>query len=165
MTFLPVVERELRVTARNRRLYWGRCVAAFISLLLVIWFLLTFARGSNSAQNAMQIFWGLSAFAFLYCLVGGLFLTADCISEEKREGTLGLLFLTNLKGYDVAFGKLAATSLRAVYSVLAIYPILTIPLLLGGIEFAEIGRMALVLLVTLIFSLCIGLFVSSCSRE
>src|SRR4051812_47559482 len=129
MTFLPVVERELRVTARSRKLYLGRAAAAFISLLLVVWFLMMFAQGSNSAETALKIFWGLSSFSFLYCLVGGLFLTADSISEEKREGTLGLLFLTNLKGYDVAFGKLAATSLRAVYSVIAIFPILTIPLL------------------------------------
>ena len=27
--------------------------------------------------------------------------TADSLSAEKREGTLGLLFLTDLRGYDV----------------------------------------------------------------
>src|SRR5687768_6017918 len=164
MSFLPVVERELRVTARAPRLYWGRMAAAAIAVAIIAWFWLA-STGGGSAQRAKLIFGTLSTFSFGYCLILGLFLTADCISEEKREGTLGLLFLTNLKGYDVAFGKLAANSFRALYSLIAIFPVLTIPLLLGGLVGQEIFRMALVLLVTLIFSLTLGLFVSAVSRH
>ena len=57
----------------------------------------------------MGLFWGLTGSAVFYCLLSGVWFTADCLSEEKREGTLGLLFLTDLKGYDVVFGKLVAT--------------------------------------------------------
>ena len=166
MSFLPVVERELRVTARTPRLYWGRLSAAAIAVAIIAWFWLASAGGgSTSAQRAKLIFGTLSTFSFAYCLVLGLFLTADCISEEKREGTLGLLFLTNLKGYDVALGKLAACSFRALYSLIAIFPVLTIPLLLGGLVGREIFRMALVLVVTLVFSLTVGLLISSVSRH
>jgi ABC-type transport system involved in multi-copper enzyme maturation permease subunit len=166
MSFLPVVERELRVTARNSRLYWGRMAAAAIAVAIIAWFwLATAGAGSTSAQRAKVIFSTLSMFSFCYCLVLGLFLTADCISEEKREGTLGLLFLTNLKSYDVALGKLGANSFRALYSLIAIFPVLTIPLLLGGLVGQEIFRMALVLVVTLIFSLTLGLFLSSISKH
>ena len=52
-----------------------------------------------------MLFTVLNAIAFIFCLLAGVFLTADCLSEEKREGTLGLLFLTSLKGYDVVLGK------------------------------------------------------------
>lgn len=166
MSFLPVVERELRVTARSSRLYWGRMAAAAIAVAIIAWFWLASAGGgSTSAQRAKLIFGTLSTFAFGYCLVLGLFLTADCISEEKREGTLGLLFLTNLKGYDVALGKLGASSFRALYSLIAIFPVLTIPLLLGGLVGQEIFRMALVLVATLIFSLTVGLLISAVSRH
>lgn len=166
MSFLPVVERELRVTARSSRLYWGRLGAAAIAVAIIAWFWLASAGGSStSADRAKIIFGTLSTFSFVYCLLLGLFLTADCISEEKREGTLGLLFLTNLKGYDVALGKLAANSFRALYSLIAIFPVLTIPLLLGGLVGQEIFRMALVLLVTLVFSLTLGLLLSSISRH
>src|SRR5688572_22343582 len=145
MTFFPVVERELRVLARSRRLYWGRFVSAQIALALVAWtwFTISSASGANAARH---IFTGLSILTFGYCLLFGSFLTADSISEEKREGTLGLLFLTDLKGYDVAFGKLAANSLQAIYNLLAIFPVLSIPLLLGGLAGAEVFRMTLVLL-------------------
>jgi hypothetical protein len=73
------------------------------------------------------------------CRPAGLFAswpllgTADCISSEKREGTLGLLFLTDLKGYSVILGKMLATSLNSFYALTAIFPVLAIPLLLGGI--------------------------------
>src|SRR5688572_4965225 len=165
MTFFPVVERELRVLARSRRLYWGRFVSAQIALALVAWFWFFSVSSASTANAAKQIFTGLSVLTFGYCLLFGSFLTADSISEEKREGTLGLLFLTDLKGYDVAFGKLAANSLQAIYNLLAIFPILSIPLLLGGLAGAEVFRMTLVLLDALIFSLTVGLLISTVSRH
>ena len=58
----------------------------------------------------MGLFCILTGSAVFYCLLSGVWFTADCLSEEKREGTLGLLFLTDLKGYDVVLGKLVATS-------------------------------------------------------
>ncbi len=164
MSFLPVVERELRVLSRNRRLYWGRFAAAQVALAIVAWSWFTFARAAASSA-ATQIFGALATTTIVYCLFAGVFLTADCVSEEKRDGTLGLLFLTDLKGYDVAFGKLAANSLQAVYNLFAIFPVLTIPLLLGGLAGLEVVRVALVLLNTLIFSLTVGLLVSTWSQH
>ncbi|HZQ48617.1 MAG TPA: hypothetical protein VFC07_16485, partial [Verrucomicrobiae bacterium] len=79
--------------------------------------------------------------------------------------TLGLLFLTDLNGYDVVFGKLAATSLNALYGLLAIFPVLAIPMLLGGITNGEFWRVVLVLVNAFMFSLAIGIFVSAVSRD
>src|SRR5206468_1737190 len=72
--------------------------------------------------------------------------------------------LTDLKGYDVVLGKLAATSLDAFYGLIAILPVLAIPLLLGGVSIEEFWRMSLVLTNALFFSLAAGIFVSSMSR-
>ena len=107
-------------------------------------------------QIALVLFGILTGGGVLYCLFCGVRLTADCLSEEKREGTLGLLFLTDLKGYDVVLGKLAATSLNSFYGVLAVVPMLALPLLLGGVTPGEFWRMALVALNTLFFSLARG---------
>jgi ABC-type transport system involved in multi-copper enzyme maturation permease subunit len=107
----------------------------------------------------------LTGSAALYCLFSGVWSTADCLSEEKREGTLGLLFLTDLKGYDVVFGKLVATSLNGFYALLAVVPILALPLLLGGITGGEFARMALVVVNTLFFSLALGICVSAVCRS
>jgi hypothetical protein len=68
-----------------------------------------------------------------------------------------------LRGYDVVLGKLAATSLNAFYGVLAMVPMLAVPLLLGGVTPGEFERMALVILDTLFFSLTLGICVSAVS--
>jgi ABC-type transport system involved in multi-copper enzyme maturation permease subunit len=111
------------------------------------------------------LFSGLSWLCMIYGLAAGRLMTADCLSREKREGTLGLLFLTDLKGYDVVLGKLAATSLDGFYGLLAVFPLLAIPLLAGGMTNGELWRMALVLVNTFLFSLAIGLFVSAMCRD
>ena len=111
------------------------------------------------------LFGVLTGSALLYSLLSGIRDTADCVSSEKREGTLGLLFLTDLKGYDVVIGKMTANSLNAFYSVLAVLPMMAVPLLMGGVEMGEFGRAALVIVNTLFFSLTLGLCMSSVSRS
>ena len=123
MTFLPIVARELRVTARRRGTYRVRMAVALIAMVLTgIIFFVNFGAPQN--QVGRHLFEGLSVLAIIYCLFSGRISTADCLSEEKREGTLGLLFLTDLKGYDVVLGKLAATSVSAFYGLLAMLPCL-----------------------------------------
>jgi ABC-type transport system involved in cytochrome c biogenesis permease component len=166
MRFLPVVERELRVSARSPRLYWGRFTAALIAMALVAWIWFMFGATGNSTTRAKEIFAVLAGFSFVYCLILGFLATADTISEEKREGTLGLLFLTNLNGYDVILGKLAANSLHSFYSLISILPVLAIPWLLGGgLTGGDFWRMALVLLGSLMLSLCVGIFISALSKH
>jgi hypothetical protein len=111
------------------------------------------------------LFWGLAAVALVHCLLAGRRSTADCLSQEKRDGTMGLLFLTDLTGFDVVIGKLVATSLGGFYGLLAIFPVMAVPLLVGGMTSGELWRMTLVLVVTFVFSLSIGVFCSAGSRE
>src|SRR5882724_10337714 len=160
MTFLPIVARELRVAARRRGTYWSRLGAALAGLAVGAWVMLI-PELRSPQRLGIYLFVALSVIAYVHSLLAGLFTTADCLSEEKREGTLGLLFLTDLKGYDIVLGKLAATSLNALYGMLAIFPVMALSILFGGITAGEFWRMALVLLNTLFFSLSAGLFISA----
>ena len=163
MTFLPIVERELRVRARHKATFRTR-IGAALTVCVIIGFFLLGSRVSPAGVGK-TVFWFVSVLAFIWCLFEGPRNTADALSEEKRAGTLGLLFLTDLKGYDVVLGKLLGTSLNSFYGVLAIVPPLSIPLLLGGVTVGEFWRMVLVLLVTLVFSLSASLFISANSRN
>src|SRR5205823_6369189 len=147
MTFLPVVERELRVAARLKSTFRTRISAALIALVIAAGFLLTSsASGFSTAVMGQALFKTLGWLSLGSALLAGLFLTSDCISEEKREGTLGLLFLTDLRGYDVVAGKLAATSTRTICALLALWPILAVTLLMGGVTAAQFWQTALSLL-------------------
>jgi len=164
MTFLPIVTRELRVASRRRSTYWLRTGATLVVLLLGTWLFLLMQH-EPPRDLATYLFGTLTGSAVLYALLSGVRATADCLSEEKREGTLGLLFLTDLKGYDVVLGKLVANSVNAFYSVVAVVPVLAIPMLMGGLTPGEFGRMALVALNSLFFSLAVGIGVSAMSRS
>jgi hypothetical protein len=163
MTFLPIVERELRESSRRPATYRMRSLLALSAL--AIWFFLFIAGTGSGIRKGMMLFIAIGVLALGFCLVAGIFLTADCLSEEKREGTIGLLFLTELKGYDVVFGKLVATSLHSIYGLLAVLPLLALPLLMGGVTSGEFWRVTLVLLLTLYLTLSIGMLVSAFARE
>jgi hypothetical protein len=60
---------------------------------------------------------------------------------------------------------MAATSANAVYGLISALPLLALPLVMGGVTGGEFGRVSLVLLATLGFSLSAGIFVSAGSRE
>jgi ABC-type transport system involved in multi-copper enzyme maturation permease subunit len=164
MTFLPIVARELRVASRRRVTYWVRTGAALAVMILGTWLFLMM-HTEQPAAIAQMLFAVLTGSAVLYALLSGVRDTADCLTSEKRDGTLGLLFLTDLKGYDVVIGKLAATSLNALYSIIAVLPMFAVPLLLGGVTLGEFGRASLVALNSMFFSLSLGIFMSSISRS
>lgn len=165
MTFLPIVARELRVTARRRSTYWIRFAAAALALLLSGWsFMFLFSMGAASMAGKM-LFGSLTGLAWLYAVMGGVFKTADALSEEKREGTLGLLFLTDLKGYDIVLGKIVAASVNWFFGLIALFPILALALLMGGVAPGEFWREILALTNLLFYSLALGMFVSSFMRN
>ncbi len=158
---LPIVHRELQVAARRRGTYRLRFWLALA--MMGMWLcLLRFGQSTLPAsQQGQSLFRASGILALGFCLVAGAFLTADCLSEEKREGTLGLLFLTELKGYEVVLGKLIATSLHGFYGLLAVLPLLGLPLLIGSVTAGEFWRIALALVATLFLSLSIGMLVSA----
>lgn len=163
MTFLPIVDRQLRESSRRPATYRMRSLLALSAL--AIWFFLLIAGSNSGIRKGMMLFIAIGVLALGFCLVAGIFLTADCLSEEKREGTLGRLFLTELKGYDVVFGKLVATSLHSIYGLLAVLPLLALPLLMGGVTSGEFWRVTAVLLLTLYLTLSIGMLVSAFTRK
>ncbi|HNQ89770.1 MAG TPA: ABC transporter permease subunit [Verrucomicrobiota bacterium] len=155
------MERELRVAARRPGPFWARLAAALVAVViggLGLWW-----EGDVKANLVLGagLFGALGRACFVFALLAGPVFTADVLSEERREGTLGLLFLTDLRGYDVVLGKLAAASVTSVFSLLATLPVLAIPILLGGVSLAEFGRTALALGTALFFSLAVGMMVSA----
>ena len=164
MKFLPIVERELRVAARRWSTYWVRTWVATLVIVAGAWIVLA-TLDTPPHGVAQFLFFSVAGGALLYCLLTGVRATADCLSEEKREGTLGLLFLTNLKGYDVVAGKLVANTLNSFYGLLAILPVVAVALLMGGLTATQLGCAALALVNAMFLSVCVGMFASACCRS
>jgi hypothetical protein len=165
MTFLPIVERELRVASRKRGLIRIRVGMALLGSLVAGGLLLISMLMGHTATLGGTLFKAVTLLTFFFCLFLGLHRTADSLSEEKREGTLGFLFLTDLRGYDIVLGKLVGASLNSFYGLLAVLPILSISILLGGVTLTEFLRASAMLMNTLFFSVTLCLFVSAISRS
>jgi ABC-type transport system involved in multi-copper enzyme maturation permease subunit len=159
----PIVSRELLVASRRRETQLIRFVTALTAIVVLAWMFIVMRMDNAPPNQFSQIIFGVMAgFAFFFCNLAGVRLTADTLSEEKRNGTLGLLFLTNLRGLDVVLGKMSACSLQAVFGLMAVAPVMMVPLLMGGVDPAEVGRMVGVLFAALFMSLSVGM---ACSAQ
>jgi hypothetical protein len=122
------------------------------------------AAWATPAVMGAFVFNGIVGAAFLVSCSACL-LTADAISAEWREGTLGLLFLTRVKVLDVLLGKLASIGIAGLCALLAFLPVLMVPVLAGGVTGGEALRKGLGLLDALLLALVVGLFSSAAERE
>jgi len=127
--------------------------------------LLSFEVAPQSSAVVSRVLFGnlqAAVFAVIWLVVP--FLTADVLSRERREGTLGLLFLTPLTARAVVMGKGMAQALRALMLVLATGPFLAVPLLLGGVSVWEVGLAAMADAASLVLALAAGLAASAWTR-
>jgi ABC-type transport system involved in cytochrome c biogenesis permease component len=112
-----------------------------------------------------HLFGALNATLFLSIWILVPLLTADIISREKREGTLGLLFLTPLTPFGIVLGKTLIQGLRAVTLYLAVLPALAVPFLLGGVTWKD-GAVSLLLNSSaLVLALAAGLVASTLTSD
>jgi hypothetical protein len=164
MTFQPILERELRVRARSRATYWSRFAAAALATLLCLPQMFASYPSGGPAALGQVLLGMIVGAAFLLCCAACL-LTSDTISSERREGTLGLLLLTQVNPLDLLVGKLGAAGLTSLCALLTFLPMLMITVLAGGVTGGEAFRKELVLLDTLFLALAAGVWVSARGRE
>lgn len=162
MFMLPVAAREVREASRQTRTYAWRWITAAIALAFIA-FISWITRYSSSQGH--ELFIAISVLAYIYCLLAGAVRTADTIAQEKRDNTLGLLFLTDLKGWDIILGKLLSSSVNCIFGLLAMVPMLAIPMMMGGVPWAEFIRSILGLFTALFLSISWGFLISALFRQ
>ncbi|HVM51195.1 MAG TPA: hypothetical protein VMU04_24410 [Candidatus Acidoferrum sp.] len=164
MTFLPLIERELRLRARSPAVYWTRFGVGLAGVLICVPQLMSATPWGTPAGVGRGVFDGLVCAAFLLiCFV--CLLISDALNAERREGTLGLLLLTRVRVLDVLLGKLGSIGIAGVCALVAFLPALALPILAGGVTVGEAFRKELALLNVLLFALAAGLFAAAAQRE
>jgi len=144
----------------SRLIFGGIAILAEAVCLFII------SKSRNGAAfPAKTLFYILIGLAVWYVLIAGTRSASDCVSREKREGTLGLLFLTDLKGYDVVIGKLVSNGLAVFYGFLAIFPVLGVSFLMGGVTGGEFFCATLAILNIVFVALAAGILASTLFTE
>src|SRR5260221_11497484 len=131
MTALPLVTRELQAEAGRPFNYWLRALGA--GSVLAAFMLTSLNLQAAPAQHGAALFMALNSALSIAIWILVPVLTADCISREKRDGTLGLLFLTPLTAGDIIIAKVLIHGLRAATLIVAALPLLGLPLILDGV--------------------------------
>src|ERR1700704_2861913 len=108
MSVLPVIVRELRAQSRQPLTHWLRIaggVSVAGAIAAALWTMGTIksqAGGGNMLANPVQtfgttLFGKMNLFIFVAIWLFVPLATADAVSRERREGTLVLLYLTELR--------------------------------------------------------------------
>lgn len=155
----PIARREMLVLARSPAYYRARITNSIVMLLMGIGF------GSLYHYTGLaiigQLMPMLTFVVLLMCLFAGVHLTSDSLSREKRDGTIGLLFLTNLSPFQIVLGKLVAHGLMGFYSVFIALPLLSLIMIVGGMRPWDIVTIGLTAMNILFFSSAVGLWASA----
>ncbi|HKQ37578.1 MAG TPA: ABC transporter permease [Verrucomicrobiae bacterium] len=163
MLALPIARRELLVLSRAPLTWKNRMgVSAVVLGAAILLSVFYHFGGSKALTMGMHFFGGMLS---MMCLFAGVALTADSIAEEKRAGTIGLLFLTDLSPFEIVMGKLIAHGVRGFYTAICALPLLSMSMIVGGMRFSEVLMYMFSALNSLFCAAGVGLFASTICRD
>lgn len=162
MDCLPVLQRELRVALRKQRPVARRLKVASLSIAGVVLLLFLFGSAYAEFGSFLHRLLYLLSLALILCTPG---LTLDIFAEERRNDTLGLIFLSGLGAMEIFASKLLGAALIAANDLLAIAPLLALPFLLGGVSFDLFAVSLCSLPCLLLFVLAVCCLASVLSRS
>ena len=158
-----LIGRELRGMSRQGQLFWVRVIGAGLGIATMA---LLLVRDVEVGRNlGAWIFQTLNQTLTFGILLIGPVITADCIAAEKREGTLGLLFLAPISSRDIVLAKAVANAVRAFTLLLSVVPMMALPVVFGGVP----GNVLLFSMLGQVMALCLalaaGILASTLHRE
>ncbi len=158
----PIFSREL-VTAPRRWQHFAYRVlygALLWGLFYTAWLVLTGTQLIRTVQD--MAFFGSTLFVILAPLQLALltFLaatrSASAVAQEKDKKTILLLLMTRLTNHELVLGKLLASLLDVLVMLATALPIFMLLTLFGGVSLAQVGRVFLVTLATVLVAGSLG---------
>jgi len=161
MISLPIIFREFQTAARRKRTFVVRSVFVAALFLVSMFFLASQQFQPVRPALGLYVLAVMAWITFALVLLLGPALTSACIAEEKQEGTLGLLFLTNMNAADVILGKWAGKGFPLVMLALAAMPFYFLPVLFGGVNSEQALAIVASIFGALLVTLSVGIFCST----
>lgn len=154
---LALFVRSVRDDTRAKSLIWSRIGIASAVLISIMT-----ANNRASAGGAA----GLSFFAtlvwmnFVAISVAGMSYFASSITEEKEEGTLGLLRMADLSPFAILLGKSTSRLVGGFLLLLVQVPFAMLSVTLGGVRMEQVIQCYSLLGAYLFFACNLGLLAS-----
>ena len=157
----PLIERELRTAWRKRRLHhtliWGTAACAGLTALFLL-----FSEDSRTWGRSLNL---LLFFAGLFIISRVPSYTVGIFTEERRNQTLGLLFLCGINSVELFVSKTLGSALVSFNRLLLLYPFLAVSFLSGGLSVEQFVATAVSLPVLLFFVISVCTLASVLCQE
>jgi ABC-type transport system involved in multi-copper enzyme maturation permease subunit len=147
---LALFERSLREQSRAKFTFLCRTIIGFVLLLIVGKNHVSFV---NQPAPGLQVLMILSWVNFLAIVVFGLGTFASSITEEKEDGTLGLMLMTRLNPLSILLGKSTARFFDGLMLLAVQVPFTMLCVTLGGVSQGQVFR-CYAILASFLFFLC-----------
>jgi ABC-type transport system involved in multi-copper enzyme maturation permease subunit len=164
--FSPTTTHELRLRMRNPQAYTilttYLAVASGMTLLIYIAVASGSTGGVNDSSRVGSVLFYIIV-GMQLALVSFLapWLTAGAISGERETDTYDLLRLTLLEPRQIVLSKLISALGYTLLLVFATLPLLSLAILLGGVDAGQMIAALLVICMSAFFFSCVGLYISS----
>lgn len=164
MALPAIIKRELVVATRKYSPAKGRFWGSAVVVAVIIFFLLLASFGGYRSWG--KDLHGLMFFCGLFvAVIRPIYFTVGLFSEERRNQTLELLFLTGITPRELFASKLLGGLLIASSDLLALMPFLAIPFLSGGLSFDIFIATLACLPTLLVFVFSLGILGSVICRD
>ncbi len=132
---LTLLNRSIRGDALKSHAHWARLLSVFI--LLILLFIAHF-RSTYAVTPGLDFFRSMAHLGIALICLAGVGHFANSVTEEKEEGTLGLLLLANISPLAILLGKSTNRVLSAILIFAAQFPFALLSITLGGITITQI---------------------------
>ncbi len=164
MSLNPIVNKDIKTTARGAKLCWGLfAIAMFLTFEMGIAMIVIQSESegfyaSNVYKNLTSLFPVISIPEILIIAIMSMVFTAPSITSEKERQTFDILMTTPMKALSIVIGKIATGAIQIIFYAIATLPILAIPFVLGGVSWWNLLWYMLLLMVIAILGCTIGVF-------
>lgn len=156
--------RELRSQSRTKATWRWRWWTVIALLGTLAFPLMNAGALASNAAVGLDLYRTLASVLGLLAVLAPAGMVCDALSREIREGTMPLLRLTPLSMTGIILGKGMSGGLRSFGLLLGAIPMLTVPILVGGVGLSEVATTAIGLAALVLMSLGAGLWASSVAR-
>ncbi len=168
----PVFAFELLTTSRRGRFYLARAFYALV-LLLILWSVFTSWSQANDGELtinqvrwfAISVFFSIAIGQEVLVLALTPALVAGVIADEKQRKTLHYLLASRLTGPEIVLGKLLVRMLYVGVLLGVSLPVLSLLVLLGGIDPRFVLLATAATLSTAWFLAALSIWVSTIARR
>jgi ABC-type transport system involved in multi-copper enzyme maturation permease subunit len=140
----PILTKELRIAARQRRTYVIRSIYLLLLIIILILAVLRTSlmasggtaiyRISRMAEIAKSLTLSITWFQFYVAQILAVVLMSNAVNDEKRRGTLDVLMATPISSFQIIVGKLLSKLFQLILFLALSLPMLAIIRVFGAVQ-------------------------------